>query len=75
MVECKNFSMWSLSLAQLFGKTSKVGYICGGCGHYSEGRMSVRQVEAGDPYLICQCCGEINRIPVHYGNENHIDNY
>ena len=50
MVECHSFNMWSMSLAQIFGKTPKVSYICGECGHYNDGRMSVRQVEWGDPY-------------------------
>lgn len=49
MVECHSFNMWSMSLSQLFGKTPKVTYKCGKCLHYNEGRMSIRQVEVGDP--------------------------
>lgn len=73
MVECYSFNMWSMSLSQLFGKTPKVTYRCGKCLHYNEGRMSVHQVEAGDPYLICQCCGEVNYIPIKYGCDDNYD--
>lgn len=66
MVECYSFNMWNMSLSQFFGKTPKINYICGKCRHYNEGRMSVRQVEIGDPYLICNCCGTVNYIPIHY---------
>lgn len=75
MVECSGFNMWSMSIAQLFGKTPKVSYICGRCGHYNEGRMSMRQVEWGDPYLICNCCGEANHIPIHLTSGDDFDDY
>ena len=70
MVKCNNFEMWNMSLNQLFGKTPLVKFICGQCGHYSEGRMSVSQVRAGDPYLACDYCGTINYIPIEYSNPN-----
>lgn len=68
MVHCKSFQMYNISLSQLWGKTPVVHYICGSCGRYNEGRMSVAQVKMGDPYLKCGCCGELNYIPITYDN-------
>lgn len=73
MVRCKTFEMWSMSISQFFGKTPLVKFICGHCNHYSEGRMSVSQVRAGDPYLACKCCGTVNYIPIEYSNPDDSD--
>ena len=67
-VQCKDFNMWTMSLSQFFGKTPLIRFICGACGHYSEGRISVAQVRAGDPYIKCNYCDEINYIPIQYSN-------
>lgn len=66
MVMCKNFNMWNMSISQLFGKTPKIKFICGECDAYNEIRLSVAAVECHRPYAKCNCCDEINYIPISY---------
>lgn len=69
MVECKDFSMYSLSPMMLFGKTPKIKFICRACGMYNESRMPLGAVQYGLPTVKCDYCNEVNYIPIQQGGE------
>ena len=64
MVKCKNFSMWSMSLSQLFGYSPKINFICGKCDSYNEERIPMQAIILERPYVKCKNCNEINYIPI-----------
>ena len=64
-VQCKKFSMLNMSIAELFGKSPKIKYICGNCDGYNETRIPMGSIKCGRPYAKCNCCGIINVIPIH----------
>lgn len=73
MVECYSFNMWNMSLSQLFGKSPKINFICGECQMYNEGRIPIRAIELGKPFLKCSYCNTINHIPIciNYEKEDY----
>lgn len=60
MVNVKALEMWNVSLSMLVNKSPKIKYICGKCRSYNTTRISLTAVKLGRPYVICECCGEIN---------------
>ena len=69
MVKCKSFSMWSMSLSQLFGYSPKINFICGKCDSYNEERISMQAIILKRPYVKCKNCNEINYIPIEMNME------
>ena len=65
MVNCRDASLWSMSVSMLFGKSPKIEFICGNCGRHNTGRISIEAVERHKPYMICSHCGEVNNIPIN----------
>lgn len=69
MVKCKSFSMWSMSLSQLFGYSPKINFICGKCDSYNEERIPMQAIILERPYVKCKNCNEINYIPIKMNME------
>lgn len=66
MVNCKDAILWNFSLSMLFGKSPKITFLCGNCGKYNYGRISMKAIQNHKPYMICEHCGEVNNIQIKY---------
>ena len=63
-VKCRKFQCWTMSIAQLFGRTPKIEFICGECGKYNSKRAYTDNCYNGVE-LTCDSCGTINELPIH----------
>lgn len=62
-VKCRKFQYWTMSIAQLFGRTPKIEFICGECGKYNSKRAYTANCRNGVE-LTCDSCGTINELPI-----------
>lgn len=63
-VTCKDLSCWNMSISMLFGKTPKVGILCGNCGKYFSHRFDTNECIRKTPRVFCPYCDTINKIPI-----------
>lgn len=52
-----------MSIAQLFGRTPKIEFICAKCGKYNAKRAYTANCYNGVE-LTCDSCGTINELPI-----------
>lgn len=62
-VKCRKFQCYTMSIAQLFGRTPKVEFICSECGKYNAKRAYTDNCYNGVE-LACDSCGTINELPI-----------
>lgn len=62
-VKCRKFQCYTMSIAQLFGRTPKVEFICGECRKYNAKRAYTANCYNGVE-LACDSCGTLNELPI-----------
>lgn len=60
MVNVKSILMLDINRYIRFTRSSRIKYICGKCENSNLGRISIRAIRIGKPYMTCKHCNELN---------------